>query len=131
MTGKRGCSLPSCHRRHCRRHLPPPPHAGNPLPHNVHDVLSPAFTLRRRVLLVGDIHGCYQELQVWCWGDGGDCLVNELWDAEWTPALVVHGQGSTTHSLFWFPLYIICHALLAAPCRTCWPSAITSPPKIS
>ena len=46
------CPAPPCHA------LP----AGNPLPRPLHDWLPEAATEGRRVLLIGDIHGCYMEL---------------------------------------------------------------------
>lgn len=38
-------------------------YTGNPLPAVVHQILPPTATHSRRVLVVGDVHGCAEELQ--------------------------------------------------------------------
>ena len=76
-----------------RRPRPPAPAPGNPLPRPVHDRLPEHLTRGRRVLVVGDIHGCYDELQVGagralasaarrpvtCWVLAGGCAAARAW----------------------------------------------------
>jgi hypothetical protein len=45
----------------CRGALLTP--CGNPLPPRLHEVVDEQLTIGRRVLLVGDVHGCFEELQ--------------------------------------------------------------------
>lgn len=40
--------------------------AGNPLPERLHEVLPKELVVGRRVLIVGDLHGCFDELQASC-----------------------------------------------------------------